>query len=47
MSRAEEQRMSSTTCGGAVVRWSNLWDSSGPMVKEKLVSHILDLVNSL
>jgi hypothetical protein len=43
----EEKRLVSTTSGAAVVRWRNLWGSSGPTINEKLVSHALDLATSL
>jgi hypothetical protein len=47
MSRSKDKRSVGTTYGGAVVRWRNLWDSSGTTVKEKLVSHAFDLATSL
>jgi hypothetical protein len=47
MSRVVEKRPVDMTYGGAVVQWRNLWGSSGPTVKEKLVSHLFDLATSL
>jgi hypothetical protein len=31
----------------SVVRWHNIWGRSGPTMKEKLVSRVLDLAASL